>query len=169
METDTRLSTSTRPPNRQRESSSLAPAHFTKAAGKKKSLKAVTGLKKLVSLEEPLSLSLLPATTKCFEPLVLRRVRDDIERFNILIPEQFGFRSGHSFIHQLMRAVECIAEAWCSGNKTAAVFLDIEKALDRVSYEGLLFKLKESLFPNCYIHRIASFFRDRTFGVRIDQ
>ena len=33
---------------------------------------------------------------------------------------------------------------------------------------GLLYKLTEILLPDCYLHLIASFLRNRTFRVRVD-
>ena len=75
-------------------------------------------------------ISLLSSTSKVFERLVQRRLMDHLQRFDILVPEQFGFRAGHSSTHQLMRSVETVAEAGCSREQTVAVFLDVEKAFD---------------------------------------
>ena len=58
-------------------------------------------------------ISLLSATSKVFERLIQRRIRDHLERLDVLISEQFGFRELHSSTHQLMRLVECITEAGC--------------------------------------------------------
>ena len=35
-------------------------------------------------------------------------------------------------------------------------------------HEGVLYKLTEVLLPDCYVHLIGSFLRDRSFRVRID-
>ena len=67
-----------------------------------------------------------------------------------------------------MRFVETVAEAGCSREQTVAVFLDVEKAFDRVWHPGLLYKLTEILLPDCYLHLIARFLRNRTFRVRVD-
>ncbi|GFT51103.1 putative RNA-directed DNA polymerase from transposon BS [Trichonephila clavipes] len=75
-------------------------------------------------------ISLLPVLSKLAEKVILTRLNDHLERENILIPEQHGFRPRLSTSHQLLRVVEFIKE----GNKdecTAAVFLDIQKAFDR--------------------------------------
>lgn len=113
-------------------------------------------------------ISLLSATSKVFERIIQRRVRDHLQRLEILIPEQFGFREGHSSTHLLMRLVETIAGAGCSGAHAFAVFLDVEKAFDRVWHDGLLHKLAEVQLPDCYVHLIASFLRCRSFCVRVD-
>ena len=67
-----------------------------------------------------------------------------------------------------MRLVECITEAGYQGKQTTAIFLDVEKAFDRVWHEGVLYKLTEVLLPDCYVHLIGSFLRDCSFRVRID-
>ena len=77
-------------------------------------------------------ISLLSATSKVFERLIQRRIRDHLERLDVLIPEQFGFRELHSSTHQLMRLVECITEAGCQGKQTTGIFLDVEKALSLI-------------------------------------
>ena len=61
-----------------------------------------------------------------------------------------------------------VAETGCSWEQTVAVFLDVEKEFDRVWHPGLLYKLTEILLRDCYTHLIASFRRNRTFYVRVD-
>ncbi|GFT14981.1 putative RNA-directed DNA polymerase from transposon BS [Trichonephila clavipes] len=69
------------------------------------------------------------------------QTNDFLETNKILIPEQHGFRPRLSTTHQLLRVVKYIKEGNNMGQCTAAVFLDIEKAFDRVWHTGLLFKL----------------------------
>ncbi|GFW18968.1 RNA-directed DNA polymerase from mobile element jockey [Trichonephila clavipes] len=86
-------------------------------------------------------ISLLPVLSKLAEKVILARLNDHLERENILIPEQHGFRPRLSTSHQLLRVVEFIKEGNNKDECTAAVFLDIQKAFDRVWHTGLLFKL----------------------------
>ncbi|GFS55243.1 probable RNA-directed DNA polymerase from transposon X-element [Trichonephila clavipes] len=86
-------------------------------------------------------ISLLPVLSKLAEKVILARLNDHLERENILIPEQHGFRPRLSISHQLLRVVEFIKEGNNKDECTAAVFLDIQKAFDRVWHTGLLFKL----------------------------
>ncbi|GFT83325.1 uncharacterized protein TNCV_1555481 [Trichonephila clavipes] len=60
------------------------------------------------------------------------RLNDYLEREKILIPEQHGFRPRLSTSHQLLRVIEFIKEGNNKDECTAAVFLDIQKAFDRV-------------------------------------
>ncbi|GFU20546.1 probable RNA-directed DNA polymerase from transposon X-element [Trichonephila clavipes] len=84
-------------------------------------------------------ISLLPVLSKLAEKVILARLNDHLERENILIPEQHGFRPRLSTSHQLLRVVEFIKEGNNKDECTAAVFLDIQKAFDRVWHTGLLF------------------------------
>ncbi|GFT93195.1 RNA-directed DNA polymerase from mobile element jockey [Trichonephila clavipes] len=86
-------------------------------------------------------ISLLPVLSKLAEKGILARLNDHLERENIMIPEQHEFRPRLSTSHQLLRVVEFIKEGNNKDKCTAAVFLDIQKAFDRVWPTGLLFKL----------------------------
>ena len=94
-------------------------------------------------------ISLLSATSKVLERLVQRRVLDHLRNLDVLVPEQFSFRVGHSTTQQLMRLVECITGAGCRKEQTVACFLDVEKAFDSVWHDGLLFNLREIQLPDC--------------------
>ncbi|GFU67614.1 probable RNA-directed DNA polymerase from transposon X-element [Trichonephila clavipes] len=77
-------------------------------------------------------ISLLPILSKLAEKIISARLNDYLERNNILTPEQHGFRPRLSTSHQLLRVVEYIKDAIDRNQYTAAVFLDIQKAFDRV-------------------------------------
>ncbi|GFU84909.1 transposon Ty3-G Gag-Pol polyprotein [Trichonephila clavipes] len=62
---------------------------------------------------------------------ILKQTQRHLERENILILEQYGFRPRLSTSHQLLRVVEFIKEGKQQDECTAAVFLDIQKAFDR--------------------------------------
>ncbi|GFT02797.1 RNA-directed DNA polymerase from mobile element jockey [Trichonephila clavipes] len=66
------------------------------------------------------------------EKIISTRLNEYLEINNILIPEQHGFRPRLSTTHQLLRVVEYIKEGNNMGQCTAAAFLDIQKAFDRV-------------------------------------
>lgn len=69
-----------------------------------------------------------------------------LDRLEISItprPEQFGFRAQHRTTKQLVNVLDKITNSLNKLYKTVAAFLDIEKALGRVWYDGLIFKLIE--------------------------
>ncbi|GFT46360.1 putative RNA-directed DNA polymerase from transposon X-element [Trichonephila clavipes] len=86
--------------------------------------------KNLALAESYRPISLLPVLSKLAEKVILARLNDHLERENILIPEQHGFRARLSTSHQLLRVVEFIKEGNNKDECTAAVFLNIQKAFD---------------------------------------
>ncbi|GFS67468.1 RNA-directed DNA polymerase from mobile element jockey [Trichonephila clavipes] len=114
-------------------------------------------------------ISLLPVLSKLAEKVILARLNDHLERENILILEQHGFRPRLSTSHQLLRVVEFIKEGNNKDECKAAVFLDIQKAFDRVWHTGLLFKLITYKIPPPLIYLLNSYISDRSFTVKINR
>lgn len=83
-------------------------------------------------------------------------------------PEQFAFRSHHSTTHQLLGLVDRLTVNAKNRLRTAAIFLDIEKAFDRVWHSGLLYKLHQLETPAHLIAIIHSFLTNRSFVVRVE-
>ncbi|GFW65432.1 RNA-directed DNA polymerase from mobile element jockey [Trichonephila clavipes] len=97
------------------------------------------------------------------------RLNDYLEKENILVPEQHGFRPHLSTTHQLLRVVEYIKDGIDRHQYTAAVLLDIQKAFDRVWHTGLLFKLIMYKIPPPLILLLKSYIGDRSFTVKINR
>ncbi|GBN95212.1 RNA-directed DNA polymerase from mobile element jockey [Araneus ventricosus] len=113
-------------------------------------------------------ISLLSAISKIAEHIILDRLQTHLETNNILCPEQFGFRKNLSTTHQLIRVVEFIEEAFNTKQKTGAVFLDIQKAFDRVWQDALIHKLINYNTPN-YITKIIQYYLvNRNFMVKVN-
>ncbi|GFU18063.1 probable RNA-directed DNA polymerase from transposon X-element [Trichonephila clavipes] len=114
-------------------------------------------------------ISLLPILSKLAEKIISARLNEYLERNNILTPEQHGFRPRLSTSHQLLRVVEYIKDAIDRNQYTAAVFLDIQKAFDRVWHTGLLYKLIKYKIPPPLILLLNSYINDRSFTVKINR
>ncbi|GFW59861.1 probable RNA-directed DNA polymerase from transposon X-element [Trichonephila clavipes] len=121
---------------------------------------------KLAESHRPISL--LPILSKLAEKIISARLNDYLENENILVPEQHGFRPRLSTTHQLLRVVEYIKDGIDRHQYTAAVFLDIQKAFDRVWHTGLLFKLIMYKIPPPLI-LLKSYISDRSFTVKINR
>lgn len=133
-----------------------------------KSAKVVTFLKpgknpRLATSYRPISL--LSNLSKLTERAILTRLLKHIDQHQIIPPEQFGFRTKHSTVQQLLRVTNYITEGTNKKTYTAAAFLDISKAFDRVWYEGLFYKLINLKFPPHLIFLIKSYLTQRTFHV----
>ncbi|GFW74197.1 RNA-directed DNA polymerase from mobile element jockey [Trichonephila clavipes] len=77
-------------------------------------------------------ISLLPVLSKLAERLILSRLNNHLITNKILISQQHGFRSQLSTSHQLLRVVEYTKSGFKEKKYTGAVFLDIQKAFDRI-------------------------------------
>lgn len=113
-------------------------------------------------------ISLLPTMSKLFEKVVQKRLQNTLDAHQVLRPEQFGFRSRHSTIHQLLRLVDEIITAFNNRHFVASLFLDITRAFDSVWHEGLLHRLISYNFPPYLIHLINSYLQHRSFTVTND-
>ncbi|KAL4112199.1 hypothetical protein QTP88_016033 [Uroleucon formosanum] len=119
--------------------------------------------KNLASSYRPISL--LPTLGKLFEKLILLRIRPILHERQIISTTQFGFRPGHSTIHQIHRLIDSIASALEKKQYCAGLFLDVAQAFDKVWHDGLLFKLKKFMPAQLYLV-IKSFLENRSFSVR---
>lgn len=113
-------------------------------------------------------ISLLSNLGKILETILLQKLHTLIDSKNLLPPEQFGFRSKHSTVHQTTRLVEHITSSFNSRQRTGAVFLDVSKAFDKVWHNGLLIKLFQQDLPLPMIQMTNSFLTNRTFRVKIN-
>ncbi|GBM26398.1 putative RNA-directed DNA polymerase from transposon X-element [Araneus ventricosus] len=92
-------------------------------------------------------ISLLSSLGKIFEKVLQKRINSYCDSNNIIPKEQFGFRAQHSTIHQLLRVTNSITEGMNNKFYTGGIFLDIQKAFDRVWHDGLIYKLIQLNFP----------------------
>ena len=86
-------------------------------------------------------ISILPVFSKVFEKLVHRQLLKFLED-NILISTcQFGFRLKMSTEYAAILLLDNIRKSVDEGNLVGAVFIDLSKAFDTISYSKLLQKL----------------------------
>jgi len=111
-------------------------------------------------------ISLLPIHSKIsLKKLLLIRLRSDVDLSALLPDYQFGFRAGHSTIHQRHRIVHEIAKSLEGKRLCTEVFLDVTQAFDKVWHTGLLYKIKTTL-PNPYYLLLKSYLHTRFFQVK---
>lgn len=112
-------------------------------------------------------ISLLSNIGKMFEKIILKRLSAFESEKDLFIPQQFGFRTGHSTVQQVLRITEHATINFNKNRSTAMVLLDIEKAFDCVWHQGLLHKLLELKFPMHLIKIIKSYLTNRQAFVEI--
>jgi hypothetical protein len=111
-------------------------------------------------------ITLLSSVSKLLERVVLKFLLDAVGRK--IRHEQFAFRSNHSTSLQLVNVIDHLCLKANNKEKTAAVFLDVEKAFDRVWHDGLLHKLHVLGTPIQITKMVDSFLGNRFFTVRND-
>ncbi|GFT28704.1 probable RNA-directed DNA polymerase from transposon X-element [Trichonephila clavipes] len=114
-------------------------------------------------------ISLLSTIGKLTESIILHRLKNFINEHNLLNPNQYGFTNKLSTLHPLLRLTEHISDGFQKRKSTGAVFLDIQKAFDRVWINGLTFKLISYNLPPLLIHLIHSYLTNRSFKIRINE
>ena len=87
----------------------------------------------------PISLTSVPG--KIMERLIRDRIVDHMTENNFFSPEQHGFISGKSYTTQLLEFLEDLTEALDSGKDVDVIYLDFQKALNKVPHKRLLKKL----------------------------
>lgn len=112
-------------------------------------------------------ISLLSSISKIFERILLHRINDHVEKKDIIPKEQCGFRTGRSTSHQLINVIKTAKENINKKKSTGVIFLDVEKAFDRVWHNGLLYKMIKLEFPLTLTKTVSSFLSERTFSVFI--
>ncbi|UYV75209.1 hypothetical protein LAZ67_12002923 [Cordylochernes scorpioides] len=117
------------------------------------------------SPEDLRPISLLSTIGKVYERIVLRRLQTYMDSINFIIPQQFGFRKGHSTTHQLITVIDYIQIRKSHKEAVGAVFLDFTKAFDRVWHDGLIAKITKNQFPRDFIKLLKNYLQDRTFSI----
>ena len=89
-------------------------------------------------------MSLLPICGKIFERLIFNSLFDFFIANGLISSNQSGFKPGDSCINQLLSITHEIYKSFDDGYEVRGVLLDISKALDKVWYNGLFYKLKQN-------------------------
>lgn len=86
---------------------------------------------------------------------------------DVLILKQFGFRLRHSTTVQLWRDSELLHDGMRSSWVRGEIFLDVQKAFDKISHIALLFKIIARGLPGQLIRIYQYYFKTRSFIVRV--
>ena len=111
-------------------------------------------------------IALLPILSMVLERCVHSRILNLIEPY--LSPSQHGFRRYRSCVTQLLHYVHNLATSLDAGEQIDNIYLDMEKAFDRVPHEKLLYKLEYLGIRNPMLHWIGDYLTDRRHRVSID-
>ena len=99
---------------------------------------------------------------------MLSHISKHIGAYNILADCQHGFRRGLSTITQLISAVNDWSETLLNRSQSDAIFLDFQKAFDRVPHKRLSIKLHYYGITGHSLNWIRAFLSDRSQAVVVD-
>lgn len=113
-------------------------------------------------------ITLLDTMSKIAEKILSKRLSHNLKTLNVLRNEQCGFRPKHSATAQLMRHVENISRGFNENRSTAALYLDIKQAFDKVWHDGLIRKMIELNLDDGIIRLVYHYLSNRRFHVNCE-
>ena len=106
-------------------------------------------------------ISLLSCLDKIFEKLIHKRLMIFINKYKILILEQYGFLKNHSTMSALIDVIDTVRMYVDQGEFALSIFLDLKKAFDTVNHDILLSKLEHYGFRGHINKFIGSYLNNR--------
>ena len=108
-------------------------------------------------------ISLTSCICKTMERIIKQRMQ-----WNILLPEQAGFRGFKSTEDQTTHLAQVIEDSFQAKKVTPAVFIDFQKAFDKVWKDGLLVKLLHGGIQSNMYRWTKSYLHNRRARVLVD-
>lgn len=113
-------------------------------------------------------ISLLCTFAKTLEHVIFKHISTFLNDNAIIDARQHGFRRGFSTVTQLVETVHDLATALDRQSQIDLIFLDFEKAFDRVSHSKLLLKLKPMLKNDTLVNWIKAYLSLRKQRVQVN-
>jgi len=112
-------------------------------------------------------ISLTSTISKIVEKMIVVRLNWYLEKNNLLIPTQAGFRKSFSTNDPIIRLKHEADIAITSGNITVAILIDFTRAFDLLWVDGLLLKMLNLKISGNMLRWIKNFLSLRTSRVKI--
>lgn len=113
-------------------------------------------------------ISLTSITCKVMESLVKDHILEFLMTNDLISKYQYGFQPGKSCTTQLIRVIDYWTDALDQHDAIDAVYLDFQKAFDKVPHRRLIFKLKTLGIQGQILNWIEAFLTDRRQRVTVD-
>ena len=115
----------------------------------------------------PISLTCNPC--KCMEKIIAVELTEFLLDNDIIKPTQHGFLPGRSTVSNLLTCMEEWTKAYDENQPVDVIYLDYEKAFDKVPFERLLMKLEHFGVRGRLLKWISDFLKARRNQVRVEQ
>lgn len=113
-------------------------------------------------------ISLTSCVGKLMERLINTRLSWHLEKNNLIAPEQAGFRHHRSTEDQVTYISQKIEDGFQAKHHTLAVWIDMEKAFDKVWKDGLRLKLLRNRVTGRMFQWISQYLNNRKARVRVN-
>ena len=111
--------------------------------------------------EQARPISLLATHSKLFEKIVLERIRHWAETNNLVPAKQSGFRPGCLLSTRVLSIYQEVRNNMVANIPTLAIYVDYQKAYDKVWHKGLVVKLNRFGIPSGLLKLLTSWLKDR--------
>ncbi|CAF4490181.1 unnamed protein product [Rotaria socialis] len=115
------------------------------------------------------SILLLATHSKLFERIMLERLRYWAESNRLGPAEKSGFRSGYLFQTRVLSIFQEVKNNMTANIPTPAVYVDYQKAYDKVWHKGLVVKRNRMTIPLGLLKLIISWLNDRRVYVKFGE
>ena len=112
-------------------------------------------------------ISLTSVVSKLMEKIVRDKIMSHMEENGLFTKHQHGFRKGYSCVTQLIDVCEKWTEELDNKNSIDVIYLDFQKAFDKVPHKRLITKLKGYGIQGNVIKWVEDFLKDRKQRVQI--
>ncbi|XP_063542119.1 uncharacterized protein LOC134750819 [Cydia strobilella] len=114
-------------------------------------------------------ISLTSIVCKTMEKIIVTELRNFISKENVIINEQHGFIPKRSTVTNLLVCLDKWTRDWDNRQPTDVIYLDYEKAFDRVPIRRLIAKLEHFGIRGQLLEWISDFLTHRIFKVRVGE
>lgn len=112
-------------------------------------------------------ISILNSINTIFEKLLAKRIIRFLNKHQVLLENQHGFRANKSTATAVKTLSETVNKALNANCYAIGIFIDIKKAFDTVNYEILLMKMERYGFRGLFKEFFQSYLNGRTQFVKI--